>query len=484
MLFNSYIFILVFLPAALLGFFGLVRFKRWELAGLFVTGLSLWFCAYFDPYFALILTGSILINHLFVRLMDRYGEHRKAFLVTGIIFNVLLLFCFKYIDFTIGTVNVLTGSSIPLSGIVMPLGISFYTFQQIAYLVDYHNGEVRDHSLRKYFFFVSFFPKLASGPIVRHSELMPQLSDRSRLCFDHAYFSKGIYRFSVGLAKKVLLADTLSKAVDHGYSAIGTLSSAESWLVALLYSLQLYFDFSGYCDMALGIANCFHLDLPENFNLPYFADSITDFWKRWHITLTGFLTRYVYIPLGGNRKGKLRTFVNILIVYLISGLWHGADWSFVMWGVLHGAACCLHRLWGGLWNRLPAFIKIPVTFIYVTICWVFFRAKDLGDAFLLLGRMFGRIHGGISSGLTECFDILELTYLEDHIGLFGSICQRGPSLNMIVIILAAVSAVVIEKLFSGKEFRPTAGRAVIAVILLSWSVLSLSGVSVFLYFNF
>lgn len=484
MVFNSYIFILLFLPVTLIGYYGLMRFKKGDAARLFLTAVSLVFYAYFRPVYLPVLIGSICVNYFFASFIDKREKNKKAFLITGIVFNILLLFVFKYLDFTIGTINAVSGSSISAPGIMMPLGISFFMFQQIAYLVDVFRGDIQNCSFGRYTLFVSFFPKLASGPIAASSDLIPQFSDDGRKAFDRAYFSKGICRFSVGLAKKVLLADTLSKAVDHGFGHISNLTSAEGWVTAILYSLQLYFDFSGYCDMAVGIANCLHIDLPENFSLPYFADSVSDFWKRWHITLTGFLTKYVYIPLGGNRKGKARTLLNIMIVYLISGIWHGADWSFVLWGVLHGLACCLHRTWAGLWEKIPRFIRVFVTFIYVTIAWVFFRAGSIREALSFIGVMFGGKAGLFSHEFLASFDVLELTYTESHIGFLGRISDAFPALNMTVIIAVSVTALIIEKILAGRKFRPSLLNAVICVLLLVWCVLSFSGVSVFLYFNF
>ncbi len=282
----------------------------------------------------------------------------------------------------------------------------------------------------------------------------------------------------------MLFADTISKTVSYGYSNISTLNLSEAWIVAILYSMQLYFDFSGYCDMAIGVANCFHLDLPENFKNPYFADSISEFWKRWHITLTNFLTKYVYIPLGGNRKGKSRTLLNILIVYLISGIWHGADWSFVFWGVLHGIACCFHRICGNIWGKIPEFLRIIGTFIYVTIAWVFFRADSMGDALSFIRVMFWGKAGGVSGEFLKSFDVLELVYIEDHVGVLNRLVSGCPTINMIIILMISTLALVMEGTFAKKAFKPTFFTGVACFVFLLWSVLSLSGVSVFLYFNF
>ncbi len=484
MLFNSYIFILLFFPFALIGYYGLNRLKYPAYAKLFLIALSVLFCAYHHPFFALVLIGSVVINYILAGCMIKGGKPSKAFLAAGIIFNLALLFVFKYLGFAFETINGITGSSLTAPSILMPLGISYYTFSQISYLADLYKGDIKKDTLTGHLLFVAFFPKLAAGPIVRHSDLSFQFEDAERRKPNQDYIAKGICRFSTGLAKKVLLADTISAAVDYGYSNIGALSSAECVIVAVLYSLQLYFDFSGYCDMAIGIANCLHIDLPENFDVPYFASSITEFWKKWHITLTGFLTRYIYIPLGGNRKGKSRTLINILIVYLISGFWHGADWSFVIWGMMHGIACCLYRVSGSLWDRLPKCIKIPCTFVYVTIAWIFFRAESTADAFEFIRRMFTAGGSASVSELIHKFDVLELAYIEDHVGVLKNLCMSFPYLNMIVILLVCLLVLVIEKIFAGRKRTFSAASAIICSVLLIWSIISLSGVSVFLYFNF
>ena len=484
MLFNSYIFILLFFPLTLAGYYGINKAGHGELSKWFLSLMSLWFYAYFHPAYLLLILGSITINFLLGRLIYSSETKKKVFLLLGITCNILLLFIFKYLGFTLRNINNIFDISVVIPTILMPLGISFYTFQQISYLVDASKGETSKYSFREYFLFVSFFPQLVAGPIVKHSEIIPQFCDRGRRSFDHGYFAKGLYRFSKGLAKKVLLADSLSLAVDYGYSHLSTLGALEAWFIAVLYSFQLYFDFSGYCDMACGIANCFHIDLPENFNVPYFAMSISDFWKRWHITLTSFLTNYVYIPLGGNRKGKVRTYLNIMMVYLVSGIWHGADWSFVLWGVMHGVALCLYRIFRKVWDKLPVFFRVLSTFIFVTIAWVFFRAESIVDALCYLKAMIP--HGRQQFGLEflKRFDLLELTYIEDHISILKRFESGFPAVNMVIVFIACLVVLGIEKKNSGKEFRPCLKNALFCVLFLVWSIVSLSGVSEFLYFNF
>lgn len=340
MLFNSYEFILAFLPVSTICYYLLnhLHFRKAALATLILS--SLVFYAGDNIRFLSVLCGSIAVNWMFASglnyVREKSNNFSKLFLIAGILVDLGLLFYFKYYNFFLENVNQLFHTSYHGKNILLPLGISFFTFQQISFLVDTMKGETKDYGVLEYAAFVSFFPQLVAGPIVLHGELIPQFRDRNRWKFDFDSFAQGIYVFSIGLCKKVIVADTFGRVVTWGYGQYRgiaeALTSLELIIVMLSYSFQIYFDFSGYCDMAKGIAGMFHLELPSNFNSPYKALSIADFWKRWHITLTRFLRTYVYIPLGGNRKGKIRTYANTLIVFFISGLWHGANWTFVIWG--------------------------------------------------------------------------------------------------------------------------------------------------------
>lgn len=349
MLFNSYIFILFFLPVTLIVYFLLNRTNKYVLSNVWLICMSLWFYAYFNTSYIVIILLSISGNYIVSRIL--YTEYvntnkwiKRLVLIVGILINVGSIFYFKYFDFFISNVNALFNQTFELKNVLLPLGISFFTFQQISYLVDSYRGETKDYGFVEYALFVSFFPQLIAGPIVLHSEVIPQFRNKEQRKFNHDNMAKGLYIFAVGLFKKVLIADTFAKAVNWGFSSYMNISSMDSFLVSLCYTFQLYFDFSGYCDMAVGIGNMFNIKLPNNFNSPYKATSITDFWSRWHMSLTRFLRQYVYIPLGGNRKGKVRTYINIMIVFLVSGIWHGANWTFIIWGIIHGAANCLNRV--------------------------------------------------------------------------------------------------------------------------------------------
>ena len=334
MLFNSYIFVLLFLPACLAGYYLFHHIGKHRLAQCYLLAMSLWFYGYFNVKYLSVILTSIAVNYLMYSLLERdFGRKlRKAVLLAAVAFNIGILFYFKYYDFFIGNINSLFHTDFNLKALLLPLGISFFTFQQLSFVIDAYHGQVPGYGLLEYMLFVTYFPQLIAGPIVTHDELVPQFKDKSRWKVDWRNFCCGLYIFAMGMAKKVLLADTFGKAVNWGFGNIDSLDSINAFLVMLSYTFQIYFDFSGYCDMAVGIGKMMNIDFPVNFNSPYKALTITDFWDRWHITLTRFFTKYVYIPLGGNRKGKCRTYLNMMAVFLLSGIWHGANWTFILWG--------------------------------------------------------------------------------------------------------------------------------------------------------
>ena len=335
-----------------------------------------------------------------------------------------------------------------------------------------------------YTLFVVFFPQLIAGPIVLHEEMIPQFRDSEKRKFSHESFSKGLWMFAIGLAKKVLVADTLGHGVGWGFGEIAQLGALDTAVVAILYSLQIYFDFSGYCDMACGIAGMFRFELPINFNSPYKAVSIIDFWKRWHMSLTRFLRKYLYFPLGGSRKGAVRTYVNIMIVFLVSGVWHGANWTFILWGVLHGVLQVLNRLFGKIWDKVPKVIKVSSTFIVVTLLWVLFRARSVSEAYAMYGNLFKPWKLELTPLLMMQFDAFEFTFLKEHIGLWKNITNTFPALQLLIVMGIALFISFFAKNCHEKKFKPDLGNAVSTVILLVWSIFSLSGLSTFLYFNF
>ncbi len=409
MLFNSYSFIFLYLPLVLLGFFQLARFNHAWAAG-WLAAASLFFYGYWDPAYVGLLLGSIVCNYAFGTWIAKAGvqgalSRKKWVLVFAIAANLTLLCYYKYANFFLTSANSFTGGHLSLGDIILPLGISFFTFTQVAFLVDTYQGKVKEYNFVHYVLFVTYFPHLIAGPVLHHKEMMPQFAHTSTYKINWENVATGLLLFTLGLCKKVLWADSLApfataifEGTQHGM-AIGTLPTIyEAWSGALAYTLQIYFDFSGYTDMALGIALMFNIRLPINFNSPYQSTSIIEFWRRWHITLSTFLRDYLYIPLGGNRKGKVRRYLNLMATMLLGGLWHGAGWTFVVWGALHGVYLAINHLWReGVAAKLPHWIPYwlgaltggILTFVAVVVAWVVFRASDMAQAMTIIQAMFG-----------------------------------------------------------------------------------------------
>ncbi|MGN0346997.1 MAG: MBOAT family O-acyltransferase [Lachnospiraceae bacterium] len=348
MLFNSYLFIFIFFPLVFVGWFFLNAHNQNKWAKAFLAGMSLWFYSYANIHYLFLILASVCVNYFCSYAMKKWNR-KTLFHLLGIIFNLGLLFYFKYYDFFISNINLIFRRDFTLLHIALPLGISFFTFQQISFLCDRKRENAPHYPFLDYLCFVTYFPQLVAGPIVKHNLLIPQFSDSAKWKPQPENIARGILLFSLGLAKKLLLADNLALAVDWGYENVVALDSITTLLLSLFYSFQIFFDFSGYCDMALGMAMIMNICLPVNFDSPYKSRSIKEFWNRWHITLNQFFTEYVYIPLGGNRKGIVRTVCNVLLVFFLSGLWHGANWTFVLWGVAHGIVLAIQRIFE--WNR-------------------------------------------------------------------------------------------------------------------------------------
>jgi alginate O-acetyltransferase complex protein AlgI len=397
MLFNSYEFILAFLPATLVLFFTIARRGK-RAARWFLLAASFGFYAWWSFEYGLLIVATIIVNFVFGHAIQELSGRRigKVLLVVAVSVNLALLGYFKYRNFFVENINDLTGSDWTMALMVLPLAISFHTFQQIAYLVDSWRCKVVQPSLETYALFVLFFPQLIAGPIVHHWQLLPQLADGRIYRFDHAAFAAGLCFFVFGLAKKLLLADPLASISDPVFNEALTDSPtlAQAWVAVLAYTLGLYFDFSGYSDMAIGLARMFGVYLPYNFDSPYKATSIIDFWRRWHITLSNWLRDYLYVPLGGNRHGRVRRYLNLLVTMLLGGLWHGAAWTFVIWGLLHGVYLMINHAWRALpqqiaWRHLPDPAARLLTFTAVAIAWVFFRSPTLGHALAMIDAMAG-----------------------------------------------------------------------------------------------
>lgn len=514
MLFNSYIFIFLFLPLCLAGYYVLVHFQKGVAARVWLTALSWWFYGYFNSSYLMIMLFSILFNYAVFCGLGKLGEEeapgklcqRRLLFLFGIGCNLAVLFYFKYYDFFIENINAVFGKSLPLKGILLPLGISFFTFQQIGFLADAYQGELKKCSFSNYALFVSFFPQLIAGPIVNHQEMMPQFARIGRKRADGEKIASGVFLFTLGMVKKVLVADTFGKAVDWGYLHIPSLSGVDAALVIVYYALQLYFDFSGYCDMARGLGWMLGLDIPVNFRSPYKASNIIEFWRRWHITLSRFFRKYVYIPLGGNRKGRARMFCNMLLVFFLSGFWHGAGWTFIIWGLAQGVLYLITRAWqlyrqdrgavrpvegqvgsispSGNKTRFVSACGTAFTFLFYCGACVFFRSDTVSQALAMFERLLG---GGVAlpaQGLAQSFNLDEFWYVMKLLR-----ADRLPGSQMYL--CALITAGTLLAVFAAPNtdemtarFRPAPWTAVLMAILLLWCVFSMAGVSSFLYFNF
>lgn len=390
MVFSSHSFLLVFLPLCLLCYF--VAPQRWRNGVLLA--FSLLFYAYGAPRFVVALVASVVATFYLVRAMDRAPSPRarKVYCGVAVSLSLALLCYFKYANFFVENFNALLSFAgrqpIAWTQVLLPIGISFFSFQSISYVSDVYRGQSRPvNRLSEYMLYITMFPQLVAGPIVRYADIEHQLASRPVVWADCL---EGFQRFVVGLAKKVLVADVLGRWVDA--SLVGDMSAVDTptaWIVMLAYTMQIYFDFSGYSDMAIGLGRIFGFRFPENFDNPYNSSSITEFWRRWHITLGAFMRNYLYIPLGGNRKGTVRTYFNLWIVFLLSGLWHGASWNFVLWGAYHGFWLVLERM--GLQSLLRRVGRVPsvlYAFVVVGVGFVLFRIEDIGQAFVFLGRLF------------------------------------------------------------------------------------------------
>lgn len=479
MLFNSYIFLFLFLPLVLIGYFLLAKLKRNVFQKGFLLASSLVFYAYFNWAYLALIVASILVNYglaaLIVRYIKKVPNHKKKTIafVLAVLFNLLLLGFFKYYDFFITNVNQVFGTGFVLLKLLLPLGISFFTFQQLSFVIAVYKEEETIRDLLSYAVFVAFFPQLVAGPIVLYQEMMPQFADESRRRFRSENFAKGLYIFLIGLFKKVVIADTVALFVNNGYSSDGVTFSI-AWAMTLSYSLQIYFDFSGYSDMAIGLGKMFNIDIPQNFLSPYLSKSITEFWRRWHITLGRAMKTYVYIPLGGNQKGKVRTIVNLVLTFLVSGLWHGAAWTFVVWGMAHGVFMMFERLAKKPLAKIPGILRIAGTFLVVNCLWVLFRADSLAQAFSVYKAMFS----------LPSFDLIALQSLTlDGIITFPPVIAF---LYLVGFLGVSYGIVFFAKNSTERflKFKPTIQSVMFVVFLAIISIIHLSRISPFIYFNF
>jgi alginate O-acetyltransferase complex protein AlgI len=473
MLFNSYDYLLYFLPLSLIGFFALGRRLSWSVAWL--TAASLFFYAWWDPRYLPLILGSIAFNFAIGRILRGQPARAKLVLACGIAGNLALLAMFKYADFALSNLSALLDKPLPLPHLILPLGISFFTFTQIAYLVDVYRAKAREPSPVNYALFVSFFPHLLAGPILHHSEMMPQFASPSNKRPQAENLAAGLFLLCIGLVKKVCLADQLAPLAEAGFAHPAALSTLGAWLAVLAYTLQIYFDFSGYTDMALGAARMFNIELPLNFNSPYHAVNIREFWQRWHMTLSRFLREYLYIPLGGNRHGASRTAIAVMTTFVLGGLWHGAAWTFVVWGALHGLALVCYRAWDRTGLALPRPIAWCLTFLFVMIAWVFFRAPSLAAATSMLGAM---------AGMTAASAAGQSSFMELAAALKPDAQSSALWIAAILVAGVVVTALRRNSNVMVREFHPAWPNAVAVTLGLLASVLQLGKVAPFIYFNF
>jgi len=528
MLFNSYAFLFMFLPLTLAGFFWIARFGH-EAAILWLVAASLFFYGWWNPVYLWLILGLTLANFAIGRQLGQaaaQGRPRagRVWLILGIGGNLGVLAWFKYANFAVGTVNALAGSQLFLQTVVLPLGISFFIFQKIAYLADAYRGLAREYKLSHFMLFVTFFPQLIAGPIVHHGEIMPQFMARATLRPRLDHIGIGVTILTIGLFKKAVLADSIAPYATPVFEAAARgepLSLLVAWGGALAYTLQLYFDFSGYSDMAIGAARLFGIYLPLNFHSPYKATNIVEFWRRWHMTLSQFLRDYLYIPLGGNRHGPLARNRNLLLTMLLGGLWHGAGWTFVMWGGLHGVYLIVNHAWGraaaALWPagllpaRLGRLLAWGLTFLAVVVGWVFFRSGSFAAALVMLQAMAGC--NGVALPNAVAVQLGDLWTLLARAGV-GTYLGGGATFVLTWVWIAALLPLILLApntqqimasarpaltAFGGSDrhalpllpwlaerlrWRPTRAWAIAAGLATAWSVLALTRVSEFLYFQF
>jgi alginate O-acetyltransferase complex protein AlgI len=490
MLFNSYEFLFIFLPISFFLYFYLNTKKCTSASKVWLVCTSLFFYSWWNIIYLPLILMSVIVNYIVTYAMIDYDFSKKQYLSKksllqfGLLFNIGLLAYFKYMDFFISNTNNLFNTNIELLHLALPLAISFFTLQQIAFLIDSHEGLVKEKNLLNYIIFVTFFPQLIAGPIVHHKEMMPQFSNIRNKVKNYKNIAIGLFIFNIGLFKKVVIADTFSVWATAGFDTALTLNLFEAWATSLSYTFQLYFDFSGYTDMAIGVALLFNIKLPINFNSPYKATGMIDFWQRWHITLSSFITTYIYTPL-------LRSFDNLtfhkamfatVITFLIAGLWHGASWMFVIFGGLHGLGLITNHYWKRRKIKLNKVLAWFITFNFVNITFVFFRAKDWNEAVKVLYNMFSLDDMVLPTRFEG-----KLAFLSNYgveFGKFATNLSAGKDLIIWLIIAFTIILLFKNSMERLKFFKPNIINSFIFITAFTTSFYKLSGYSEFLYFRF
>ena len=504
MQFNSYLFVFLFLPVFVAAYF--IASKIRPVAGKLILILSsIIFFAYGRVNMLICLSVSVLVNYLAAIFIYRQSTKRKsgeaaslpigdkdslragAAVVIPCVINIAALFFFKYLGFTIISINSIFKTSVEVPDILLPIGISFYTFQQIAYLVSVRSGKIGNIDLIDYLAFILYFPKILMGPLADPADIIAQLNDKSRKKIDIDNLAIGVKLFSFGLFKKLFIADTFHRADYLIDSYIYDASGLECLLLVIFYSFEIYFDFSGYCDMAAGVSSMINIDLPVNFNSPYKAVSVRDFWKRWHMSLTKFFTEYIYIPLGGSKRGLARTLLNVMIVFLISGIWHGANYTFILWGVLYGVMCCLERLCDRAFKVPDNTVTNPfrrlVTFVIVSFMWLLFRSDDLSQFKMICAKIVRMRETSINPELFGYFSNSVMSLITKILHLDGVISGLPGFGMMSMLVLASVICFVPDNAIACKK-KMTLPLLILAAFAFIFGVLLMGGESVFIYNGF
>ncbi|EHF4952163.1 MBOAT family protein [Enterobacter hormaechei] len=493
MLFSSPVFIFLFLPISFFVYFLLNKTRMVYAGKVWLVACSLFFYGYWDVSYLPLLLGSILFNFTLGWAVSphtkglRLPVTRKALLTFAIIVNLSLLGYYKYTNFFIENLNDLTGYELTFRNIILPLGISFYTFTQTAFLVDSYRGSAKEYDFVNYALFVTFFPHLIAGPILHHKEMMTQFQSKWTCAVRYRNIFMGLFIFCIGLFKKVVIADNFAVFANEGFAPGAQHDFFSSWATSLSYTFQLYFDFSGYCDMAIGAALLFNIWLPLNFNSPYKSLDIQDFWRRWHITLGRYLRDYVYIPLGGNRCSSTRIYFNLFATFVLGGLWHGASWMFIIWGAMHGGALVIHRWWKQRGLEMPKILAWFVTFMFVNVAWVFFRAHSVDDAMRILTGMVD-VKSLYSVSMSEVPTTM-IAWGGSFLDTFTGVIPAGIVANFLCYSLIVVGFI-ITPFKNAYEMTISKGnhgiKTVWMVILFTCAVYATikSTNTVFLYFNF
>ena len=476
MQFNSWTFLIVFLPVVIVTYFGLNKYYNRKCATWCLILSNLVFYGYGGLECVLYLIACAIINFVVGKRLLRF--HEKGLLIIGLVFNLGSLGVLKYYNFFIDSINALVKSDFNLLNLFLPMGLSFFTFQFIALIYDCYKGNIATLSFGNYMVFATYFPKIIQGPIMLYQDFEKQYIPETNKCFNTENFAKGLYSLTLGFGKKILIADKLALFVNPGFATnYVTYNSSMSILLMLAYTLQIYFDFSAYSDMARGISFMFNIELPRNFDSPYKALSVNSFWKRWHMSLTAFFTRYLYIPLGGNRKGEWRTYLNILIVFALSGLWHGANYTFIVWGLLHGIASVVERKWN-FPSKLHPVLQWGYTFLFTNVTWLFFRSGTLTQALQIIKNIARFDFSGVVLGDLSNIISPEILYLLEQMKI-DAFFRIFPILFILMLLFSVLRFKNTDEQII--QFKPTVLKVAFTIVIMSWCILSFGTKITFIY---